>query len=835
MNTDQDAQRHTKSFLKTKMMAAAFLLLVLAVGFNALLTSASLKKLYIESLAAGYQVVAKDLQQKVQTALSYGKSLHKFLGIDQILETALDSTRLQDEGSEPVRDRRYTALALKDGTVLYASDPAQVGRRLPIAALLDPSETDAPLVEPYVEDGDRYIVALPVSERGGAVAAAAVIAFDQSQVQALLNASLAESLRIGMSVIGIGLLLLWVANILILPRERSFVLGSLRLKASPPTRKFPRRMLSAALLVVIILCQGTFSYFGASSFGSYYLEINREKVVTLNMLLRSDIEFFLEKGLPLDRLHRMDVMMGNILKALPEVHDISIVDADDRLLYQADHQQAVSFQNQAAAPPVPIAQVVAEGPYNVKVALRNEGREVGRLFTNISRAAIDAKIRQIIIDALTVLVISLLFSVELLIMIFQFLDKASRTEGVQTVREYGKIRPAAFIFLFGIDISISFLPLHMGKLYEPLFGLSRDVVLGLPISVEMFFVMISLYAAGAWIDRRGWREPFLWGLALAGCGVAYSWLAPNALHFIMSRAVVGLGYGFSLMAAQGFVISNSTDQTQAQGLSALFAGVYSGSICGGAAGGMLAERIGYHPVFFIGAMIVFLVIAYTLILIRVPSAPSLVATPPPIPEEAPAPSGRQVLRFLFNRDVFSLILLSSLPSAIAVVGFINYFSPIYLNRIGASQSNIGRVYMIYGICLILIAPYLSRFIDASSSKKRFIVIAGLLGGMGFVGFSVLSGYIAVASAVFLLGLSDSFEQSRNAYALKLKITNELGAGKAFGIFNAASRIGQVIGPFLFGWMLLAVGGGQMIVWFGVFYLAITFFFLVVARSDRRTV
>jgi predicted MFS family arabinose efflux permease len=200
---------------------------------------------------------------------------------------------------------------------------------------------------------------------------------------------------------------------------------------------------------------------------------------------------------------------------------------------------------------------------------------------------------------------------------------------------------------------------------------------------------------------------------------------------------------------------------------------------------------------------------------------------------APAPSGRQVLRFLFNRNVFSLVLLSSLPSAIAVVGFLNYFCPIYLNRVGASQSNIGRIFMIYGICLILLAPYVSRFIDASDSKKKFIVMAGLIGGLGFLSFNVLTGYIAAAAVVFMLGLSDSFDQSRNAYALKLKITRELGTGKAFGIFNAASRIGQVVGPFLFGWMLLTVGGTNVIVWFGIFYLVVTLLFLAVAQNDHH--
>ena len=849
MTTSTTVRRGKNPYLKTKLMLGAILMLVLALGFNALLTASSLKKLYIESLAASYRVVAKGFQQKIQKSLSYGKNLHKFVGIDQVLESTLKSMALQDEeGAVPQTERRFTALTLPDGTVLYASDARHVGRRLPITTLLaQDEESSAARQSSHVQDGGSYLVALPVTDRGGKIAAAVVIAFDQSQVQTLLNAALNDSIRTGLIAIAIGALLLYASFYLLLPRERARIRQWVgRTAGGKPQNQphvFPRRHLSAALLLMIILCQGAFSYFSAEAFRQYYLRINREKVVTLNTLLRRDIEFLLDKGLRLDRLLKMEVMMGEILTALPEVSDISIIDADGRVLYRADHEGTVGGQVRTGSVSLTQESLAANSDYNVQLVLRQEGRPIGRLSTNISPKVIDAKLREIILDALTVLVISLLFSVELLMMIFQFLDKQAAATGQAPDAQYAVMRPAAFLFLFGIDISISFLPLHMGKLFKPLWGLSRDVVLGLPISTEMFFVMISLYVSGVWLDRRGWREPFLWGLVLSGCGVLYSWLAPDALNFILSRAVVGLGYGFTLMASQGFVIAHSDARSKAQGLAALFAGVYAGSICGGAAGGMLAERIGYHPVFFLGALIVFLVIGYTLLLIRVPStahtpAPVPASTPaaaskPILPSTRPAPRGRQVIRFLFNRDIFSLLLLSSLPSAIALVGFLNYFCPVYLNRIGASQSNIGRVFMIYGICLIVIAPYVSRYIDAADSKKRFIVLGGLLGGLGFLGFYFLSGYGAVAAAVFVLGLSGSFNQSRSAYALKLKVTRELGPGKAIGLFNAASRIGQVIGPFLFGWMLLTVGGTQMMVWFGILYLSVTLFFLLVARNDRH--
>ena len=105
--------------------------------------------------------------------------------------------------------------------------------------------------------------------------------------------------------------------------------------------------------------------------------------------------------------------------------------------------------------------------------------------------------------------------------------------------------------------------------------------MGLPITVEFIFVGLSIFIAGIWVDRRGWHGPFLTGVSLAGAGVLYSWLAPDAIHFILSRAVAGSGYGLTLMASQGFVITYSDGKSKARGLAHLFAGIYAGSICGG--------------------------------------------------------------------------------------------------------------------------------------------------------------------------------------------------------------------------------------------------------------
>jgi predicted MFS family arabinose efflux permease len=371
----------------------------------------------------------------------------------------------------------------------------------------------------------------------------------------------------------------------------------------------------------------------------------------------------------------------------------------------------------------------------------------------------------------------------------------------------------------------------MERLYTPILGLSKEIVLGLPISTEMFFAATAIILAGVWLDKRGWKEPFLCGLMLSGLGTLYSWLAPDSMQFIASRGVVGLGYGLFWMACQGFVLANTGTEKTVQGLAVLFAGIYAGNICGSAAGALLAERIGYSRIFLFGAVVTFLAAAYSLTFIR---------SGKDKPEKTVSDklygtfSLKAVAKYLTNPGVLGLILLSSIPSSLAVIGFLHYFSPLYLHRIGATQSGIGRVFMIYGICLILIAPTISKYIDAAASKKKFIVIGGLTGSLGLIVFQFFGGYIAVVATVLLLGLSGSFDASRNAYALNLKVTHELGVGKAIGTLSMGGRIGQVIGPITLGWLILSVGVNQATTLLGLIYLGTTLVFILITRSDRRS-
>lgn len=402
---------------------------------------------------------------------------------------------------------------------------------------------------------------------------------------------------------------------------------------------------------------------------------------------------------------------------------------------------------------------------------------------------------------------------------------------------YTSIRPVVFMFFFGVDTCISFLPLHMATLYNPyhpLLGLSKDIIMGLPISMQMLFTSISLLISGAWCDKRGWAEPFMIGLFLSGIGFIFAWLAPSSLYFLIALGLVGMGYGLSLMAAQGFVIAHSTTKESAQGMAQLWAGVYAGSICGGATGAMLADRMGYTPVFLVGGSILLLLIVYTFFMMKDamkrPKAATQTPRPTPTEQTLPSPRKPSVFSFLFNRKIFTLIVFYGLPWYIVLIGFMNYYSPIYLKGIGVSQSNIGRIFMIYGICLMYVAPYISKIVGRAHDKKRYLVMGSFIGSLSianFYFFKDLSGVVSVTVSILLLGLSACLIPVRSAYVLDIHITKQLGDGKAIGVLNAVLRLGQVTGPILFGWLFITMGSDSGIAVTAAACLLFTLVFILV--------
>jgi len=823
-----------KASINRKLILSAILLLIISLSFNALLTLGSLEKLYVESTVSQYQIIGSDLQRNIDRSLRYGKKLNKFVRMDKMLadtQYSLTTKYLKGQARTQWKDIDLNvSIALPDWNVIYSSNKNFIGKQIPETAQMDYSEIikedNTKNKSNWTEYKNRYYITLPVNageskEWAGTV----VIDFNDTQIRRFLKEIFVNNMKMIAAILVIGSIFLVISLIYIVRRSKN---------------ELPKILISVIMLLIIGISQAVFSLINSSQFKDFYLKINIQKAEIMTAMLKEDVDYLLRKGVKIHKLVKMENMLKDVIDVSPELQDISIYDSNNDILHLANKEKAIDFvRSQQDAKGINQVHFEMDPNFQLKKKLIKTFEDTdadqsivkGTIITNISKKALFDKIFEIRIDSATVLIISFLFMVELLIMIFRIIRSSSSDQKTSKI-EFSDIRPVTFIFFFSFDLCISFLPLHMEKLYVPMFGLSKDIVLSLPISGEMFFAGITAIITGWLLDRINWHLPFIYGLLICSIGSFYSWLSPDAYHLLFSRCLAGIGYGLSFMAAQGFVVSYTDNKTKTQGLTQLFAGLMAGSICGGSAGAMIADRIGYAPIFFISGLLIVITVLYTLYFMRAGFKKKAVKKQIEESAEKESKGFMLILKFIFNRNIISLLLLGILPTAFSIVGFINFFYPVYLNRLGETQSNIGRIYMIYGLCLIYIAPFLSKFVDQSDNKKLFIVITGLIGGLAFTSFYFTEGFWATVITVLLLGISSSFDASRT-YALNLKITKTLGEGVAMGIFNLAEKLGQVIGPLIFGLFFITISVNNTMAAFGIIYIIITILFMVTAQSDKK--
>ena len=660
---------------KLKLLFLILLILILAQAFNGGLSISSLEKLYVRSLISSYQVIGFDLRRNIVSALKFGKSLTKFVGIRGLLEEVKQN--LPDLDNVMVLDT--------EGKILYSLDDSLVGKSW--ESLVGEKSKEKVIVSGdgwyAIQTEKKGYTVLPLEDAEGVQLGTISLSFKREVINQRIKAVVMENLKIlGLATAG-GFILLG--------------LGLLFFTSFATDIRAQKKRLYAVIIVALISAQLGYSFFNIQLFKNQYLDIVRHKAEILTKLLKDDIEYLFKKGLSLKRLVKVDVLLSDIIQATPEIQDISILDTEGGIQYEANKSGVVKTNKDE----IRVVPLEADKLYDFLVPLYKAPRKAedpnqdktieGYIKVRLDRSVIGVQVDEITLDSATVVLISFLFVFELLILLFfsisRQIDGLETTTTEQRSRNWGFIRPVAFLYLLAMSLSQSFIPLQMELFYKPLWGLSKDVVLGLPISVEMLAAGLSLIPIGAWMDKRGWHRPFMLGVVFSIAGACFSWLASSAEQFIMARGVAGIGYGMTWLSVQGFVFTNTDQSSRARGISNLVAGIFAGQICGAAIGGMLAHRLGYPKIFFVAMNILALLLILALIFLR-----GQFKKPAPETAQAGRLSVSDFFRYFFNRQIFAVLWFGVVPLSMCIVGVLYYMSPIYIRKAWVTPSPISAAF-----------------------------------------------------------------------------------------------------------------------------------------------
>lgn len=781
-----------------RIAAIAIMLVVIVLGFNCWLTVVSLEKNYIDSVAANYAVAGGETQRIVEYAIKYGKPLDNFYGMKELL--------LKTKGfAKELTDVRIVS---PEGKVLYSLEEATVDTvlsgRLKAQAGSNATLQDKNYI--LVPEGGYYHIFLPLKSREGSFIGSLVMVLAKDVVTEGIAPFISLTLKYMMGFAAGAAFLLFIILRLIPVMDGD---GKIR-----------RKRFLAVFVIVLAVTQIIFGLINNSNFKDIYFEIVKKNTAITAEIVSHDINSVIKRGVPYSRLSGLDEWLAKVIRSVPELAGINITDNQGGILYKAANASET---------------MQSENNYKYEKPLLADRDGVSyKLTIALSEAYLAKQAQELLLDSITVAFVSFFFMVEILVFVLIFLQvKASKDkeagDGLDTRTEV--IRPVAFMFFLATDLSISFIPMQMKSLYQPIAGLSQHAVIGLPISVEMLCAGLMTIITGAIIDKKGWRFPFFTGLAVVAVGAALSGLAWNGIVFIIARGIVGIGYGFAWMAMRGYVALLPTSAARAKGFSGLSAGIYAGNICACSLGAMLAARINYSGVFFVAVAVVAVVAVFALIFTKGSIEPpsSVTAT------QMPAGNGRWQ-SFFGDRTVSGLILLITIPSAMCLTGFLNYFFPIYSSSLGLSTANIGRAFMIYGVSIVYLGPLFSRYITNQSRFSLIIPVASSIGVLAMVIFFMQGGIAAALIAIFLFGVADSIGFiAQNTFLLSLPATQMMGQGKALGLFSMTKKLGQMLGPMMIAW---GVGFGatqEGVGAIGMWYLfSIIFFFVFTMRRNKRS-
>lgn len=334
-----------------------------------------------------------------------------------------------------------------------------------------------------------------------------------------------------------------------------------------------------------------------------------------------------------------------------------------------------------------------------------------------------------------------------------------------------------------------FIPLYLGTL-----GASAAVV-GLVVGLGGIVPLLIAVPAGALADEYG---P---AVVAAGSVAAYA-VAGATLAVVHNVAAVTIAYallgaaniGFAV-AAQGVVASISApgDRLANFGYYSLWSS--GGAVVGPIVGGAMVAQFGYVAAFvLVGALMV----------------PSFVFANA---LRAVAPQARPVVSLATAFDLVGPILRRPGIPAVLLISFMvvaaqtlqQSFYPIYLSRVGLSQTLIGVVFAAISLSSMLVRSLLEPGTEQLGTSGLVLVATGLAAlSLGIT--PLLREFWLLAGAGALMGAGTGLAFPLTMNLMTAPVPAEL-RGVAFGLRQAVQRLATVISPIVFGAVIAAYGLG----------------------------
>jgi MFS family permease len=363
------------------------------------------------------------------------------------------------------------------------------------------------------------------------------------------------------------------------------------------------------------------------------------------------------------------------------------------------------------------------------------------------------------------------------------------------------IRWPFFLLIFADSLSLSFFPIFVGQFYSPEMGLSRSIVVGLPISIFMFTWALSMPWAGMWSDKVGHRKAFLIGASITTIGLMLTACSQTLFDLLLWRSLTAFGYGLVFITAQSYVSNNTPAAQRTRGMAVFLSSFFAGSLSGSAIGGILSDRLGYSNTILLSALLSAISAMFVMSFLHT----NRVGDSPAAKRKLTFKDFKLLLR---NKKFLAVTFLAAVPAKIALTGFLYYSVPLYLKLQGNNQSTTGRLMMAYGFAIIILSPVAANLADKIGKLRWFVSVGGFAAALSMFIIYYFDNTWALLASISLLGIAHAIGVSPQLALINdfcKEVVQEIGIGTTTGIFRLIERLGNVLGPITAGLLINRFG------------------------------
>jgi len=550
--------------------------------------------------------------------------------------------------------------------------------------------------------------------------------------------------------------------------------------------KIEKKKILIFMLLLILILQAVFASYSYIALRGFYIEIFNNTGKEIQTLVQDDLDKVIKKGITYDQIYDFEDYTNDVIKKAPVIESITL--------------------------------------------------NGDLLSVTVSQNYIEKMTRKMLIDMLTVLVTSMFIAAEIVnYMMISINRKIEKISGFTSYDKLLSIRVTSFLIHVACYLPVSFIPIMM---YRITGGIASDFILGLPIMMLFATGFIFTLLAGNWSIRFGWRKLLFVGVVLIVVSSLLAGLIPNAVVLVFARGIYGAAYALVYVSIREFAAGSSDRQEKSKGLSQVTAGLYAGINIGAVVGSMIFESIGFLGVFIISAIIglisIYVVKNYCFIESKSSELPQNQAITEYI-EVTSEQSSIGMIEIIKNWNMIRLAIFIIAPLAISALYF-EYFLPIYAVKEGVTSADIGRAFLVNGIAIAYVAPFIVRNFSCKINEKVSLFLFTMLMAVGFFIFGIWGNVLAILAASAIMGIAEGTALvSQNMIMFDLDVTKKAGTSKMLSIYATIRKLSQTIGPQIFA-ALMIIGYQFGMVLFGAVIAACSMIYIWsgwIERGEKR--